>query len=495
MNAAIVITVIAGYFLLLLAVSRLASRRADSSAFVNAGRRMPWPVVAFGMIGAAISGVTFVSVPGMVVSSGYAYLQMILGFVVGYAVIAFALIPMFYSRGVISIYSYLETRYGRSTYRSGAWFFLISKMLGAAVRFFVVCVVLQELVFGPAGIPFTFNVIVTIALIWLYTARSGVKAVIWTDTLKSFCLIMSVVLCIYFIADNLGHDLKSLTSAVAAHSTSRVFFFDDPLSGSYFWKQFVAGVFLAIAMTGLDQDMMQRTLACPDYRRSRKNLLVSSLLQLVVVALFLVLGTLLVMFVEHTPGMEMPDKTDSLFSLVATHPTMPVAVGVLFILGLVSAAYSAAGSALTSLTTSYTIDIMGLGDPSHPRHVAVRRRVHIAMSCVMGLIIIAFYYISNSDAISAVYTLASYTYGPILGLFAFGMMCRRPVRDSLVPLVCVASPGLAWATTWLLRHFTGYETGFELLLINAAYVMAGLTVLSKSVNDIHFKTASKKQKA
>lgn len=478
MNATIIITVIAAYFVLLLVISRLASRRADSASFVNAGRRMPWPLVAFGMIGAAISGVTFVSVPGMVAANGYAYLQMVLGFIVGYAVIAFALIPMFYSRGVISIYSYLETRYGQSTYRSGAWFFLISKMLGAAVRFFVVCVVLQELVFGPVGIPFTFNVIVTIALIWLYTARSGVKAVIWTDTLKSFCLIMSVVLCIYFIAENLGHDLPSLTKAIAAHPTSQVFFFDDPLSGSYFWKQFVAGIFLAIAMTGLDQDMMQRTLACPDYRQSRKNMLVSSLLQLIVVALFLILGTLLVMFVEHTPGMEMPAKSDSLFSLVATHPSMPVVVGALFILGLVSAAYSAAGSALTSLTTSYTIDIMGLNDPSHPRHVATRRRVHIAMSCVMGLIIIAFYYISDSDAISAVYTLASYTYGPILGLFAFGMLCRRPVRDRWVPLVCILAPGLAWVTTWLLKRFTGYETGFELLLINAAYVVVGLLLLS-----------------
>ncbi len=474
MTPAIVITVIAGYFALLLIISRMASRKADGSSFVNAGRRTPWPVVAFGMIGAAISGVTFVSVPGMVAAGSYAYLQMVLGFIVGYAVIAFALIPMFYRRGLISIYGYLESRYGRSAYRSGAWFFLLSKMSGAAVRFFVVCVVLQELVFGPLGIPFIFNVIVTIALIWLYTARSGVKAVIWTDTLKSFCLIMSVILCIYFIARGMGNDLSSLAGAVADHPTSRVFFFDDPMASGYFWKQFVAGIFLAIAMTGLDQDMMQRTLACPDYRQSQKNMLVSSLLQFVVVALFLVLGTVLVMFVENTDGVGMPARSDSLFSVVATHGSMPVIVGVLFILGLISAAYSAAGSALTSLTTSYTIDIMGHNDPSHPRHVTVRRRVHLVMSCVMGLVIIAFYYISNSDAISAVYTLASYTYGPILGLFVFGMISRRRVRDRWVPLVCVLAPVMAWMTTRLLDHLTGYQTGFELLLINAGYTIAGL---------------------
>lgn len=479
MTPAIVICVIAAYFVLLLVISRLASLKSDASTFVNAGRRTPWPLVAFGMIGAAISGVTFISVPGMVAGSSYAYLQMVLGFVVGYAVIAFALIPMFYKRGLISIYGYLEGRFGRSTYRSGAWFFLLSKMLGAAVRFFVVCVVLQELVFGPLGLPFVFNVIVTIALIWLYTARSGVKAVIWTDTLKSFCLIMSVILCIYFIASGMGHDVPSLAREVWRHPTSRVFFFDDPLSGSYFWKQFVAGIFLAIAMTGLDQDMMQRTLACPDYRQSRKNMIVASLMQVVVVFLFLVLGTLLVMFVDNTESLDMPAKSDSLFSLVATHESMPVAVGVLFILGLVSAAYSAAGSALTSLTTSCTIDIMGHNDPSQKGHVAMRRRVHVAMSCIMGLIIIAFYYISDSDAISAVYTLASYTYGPILGLFVFGMMCRSRVCDRWVPLVCVLAPVLAWATTRMLDHMFDYKTGFELLLINAAYTVGGLILLVK----------------
>ncbi|MDE6832311.1 MAG: sodium:solute symporter [Muribaculaceae bacterium] len=479
MKPSIVIIVIAAYFLLLIAISYVAGRRAGSSTFFGAERRTPWPIVAFAMIGASISGVTFVSVPGMVAANGYAYLQMILGFVVGYALIAFALIPMFYRRNLISIYTYLQQRFGDSTYRSGAWFFFFSKMLGAGVRFFVVCVVLQELVFGPLGIPFSFNVIVTIALIWLYTARSGVKAVIWTDTLKSFCLIMSVVLCIYFIARGMGHDTGSLASAVGGHPTSRIFFFDDPMSGNYFWKQFIAGVFLAVAMTGLDQDMMQRTLACGDYRQARKNLIVASMMQLIVVALFLVLGTLLVMYVESRHDLAMPQKSDNLFALVATHSDMPLIVGILFILGLISAAYSAAGSALTSLTTSFTIDILDATRYPDRKLNRARRITHLAMSACMGAIIICFYYISDSDAISAVYTLASYTYGPILGLFTFGMMSRRPVRDRLVPIACIAAPILAWATTRLLASTVGYHTGFELLLLNAAYTVIGLIILSK----------------
>lgn len=480
MSPWIVIITIAAYFIVLLAISWLASRKSDNSTFFTGDRKAPWPLVAFAMIGAAISGVTFVSVPGMVVNSGYSYLQMVLGLMVGYALVAFVLIPMFYKRNLISIYGYLEDRFGRSTYRTGAWFFFLSKMLGAAVRFFVVCVVLQELVFHPLHIPFEFNVIVTIALIWLYTVQAGVKAVIWTDTLKSFCLIMSVVLCIYFVAQNLGYGFGDMVKNVADHDSSKLFFFDDPKSAGYFWKQFIAGVFLALAMTGLDQDMMQRTLACKDSRESQKNMIVSGVLQFFVVALFLILGTLLVMFLDKN-GVEHPEKTDQIFSLVATHDSMPLIVGILFIVGLIAAAYSAAGSALTSLTTSFTVDILD----GHKRYAdndrkltSVRKRVHIAMSAVMGLVIIAFYYWSNQDAISAVYTLASYTYGPILGLFAYGMFCRKPVHDKWVPAVCVLAPVLSWCVQWALREAFGYHTSFELLLINAGITIIGLMLLS-----------------
>ena len=272
-QALIVILTIVGYFGLLMLVSYFASRGSDNSTFFTGKRQAPWPLVAFAMIGAAISGVTFISVPGMVAAKGYAYLQMVLGFIVGYFVIAFVLVPLFYKKNLISIYGYLEERFGRSTYRAGAWFFFVSKMLGAAVRFFVVCAVLQLLVFAPLHIPFIFNVIVTIALIWLYTVQGGVKTLIWTDTLKSFCLIMSVILCIYFVATNLGFNFGEMASSIRNHDKTQMFFFDNPMEATYFWKQFLAGVFMAIATNGLDQDMMQRNLACKNTAQSQKNMI------------------------------------------------------------------------------------------------------------------------------------------------------------------------------------------------------------------------------
>lgn len=478
MTPTIVIITIAAYFALLMGISWFASRGSDNSTFFTGNRQAPWGLVAFAMIGAAISGVTFISVPGMVVGKGYAYLQMVLGFIVGYFAIAFVLVPLFYKRNLISIYGYLEGRFGRKTYRTGAWFFFVSKILGASVRFFVVCAVLQLLVFSPLHIPFEFNVIVTIALIWLYTVQGGVKTLIWTDTLKSFCLIMSVILCIYFVARNLGFGVADTVKAISDHHTSRMFFFDNPMEGTYFWKQFLAGVFMAIATNGLDQDMMQRNLACKDSRQSQKNMIVSGITQFFVIALFLLLGTLMVIFMERN-SIEMPAKTDDIFGMVATHDSIPVIVGILFVVGLISAAYSAAGSALTSLTTSFTVDILGAHKTDNQQRLTrTRKMVHIAMSVVMGLVIIAFYYLSNADAISAVYTLASYTYGPILGLFVYGLFGKRPVRDRLVPVVCILAPALSWTTQWLLHRWFGYETSFELLLMNAAYTIIGLAVLS-----------------
>lgn len=472
MTPAIVITVIACYFALLLGVGWLAGRRTrrdDNRTFFTGGRRAPWPAVAFAMIGAAMSGVTFISVPGMVVGKSFAYLQMILGFIVGYLLIAWVLVPMFYKRRLLSIYGYLDERFGTRTYRAGAWMFFISKITGASVRFFVVCATLQVLVFGPLGIPFEVNVAATIALIWLYTARAGVTAVIWADVLKTFVLLLSVGLCIVFIASALGLGLGDVAATVREHPASQAFFFDDPRSAQYFWKQFLAGIFMAIATNGLDQDMMQRNLACRDSASSRKNMIVSSVLQFFVVSLFLVLGILLMLYASHT-GMAIPEKTDELFGLVACSPAMPLAVGILFVLGLTSAAYSAAGSALTSLTTSFTVDILGAAsDDADPARLARKRRmVHLGMSALMGLIIIVFYRMSSSDAISAVYTLASYTYGPILGLFAYGMCCKRSTIDALVPYICVAAPVLSWLTSRALYLLWGYETGFELLIINAA---------------------------
>ncbi len=480
MQPTAVIITVCSYFAMLLLVGWLASRKGGGNAtFFTGGRRAPWPVVAFATVGAAISGVTFISVPGMVATKGYAYLQMVLGFIVGYAVIALVLVPVFYKKNLVSIYGYLDERFGRQAYRAGAWMFFVSKMLGASVRFLVVCAVLQALVFEPLGIPFVINVGLTIALIWLYTYRGGVKSVIWTDCLKSFCLIASVLLCIWFIARELGFGVGEMISAVKEHPSAHFIHLGDPMSDLYFWKQFVAGVFMAIATNGLDQDMMQRNMACRDSRSARKNLIMSGVMQFFVVGLFLILGTGLLLYCERT-GIALPEKSDELFSVVATRNAMPAIVGVLFVLGLISAAYSAAGSALTSLTTSFTVDILdGPSRMNDERLDVVRRRVHVAMSILMGIIIAGFYYASNADAISAVYTLASYTYGPILGLFAYGLLCRRSVRPRAIPVVCVAAPMLSWITQWSLHRLFGYSTGFELLLMNAGYTVLLTFIASK----------------
>lgn len=470
----IVLATIIGYFILLFLVSWFASRKSDASTALTGGREAPWYIVAIAMIGAPISGVTFVSVPGMVEAKSFSYMQMVLGFAVGYFAIAYVLVPMFFKKNLVSIYGYLQERFGANTHKTGAWFFFVSKMLGAAVRFFVVCVTLQTLVFEPLGIPFIVNVIATIALIFLYTLQGGVKTVIWTDTLKSICLILSVVLCIVFVASALNFDFGALCSAVAESDKSRIFFFDNPSEGTYFWKQFLAGVFMVIATTGLDQDLMQRTLASKNVNESKKGLIVSGITQIFVVGLFLVLGTILSLYVANK-GITF-EKTDEIFGLVAFDGGMNVIVGILFIVGLVSAAYSAAGSALTALTTSFTVDILNrrADDASL---ASTRKLVHIGMAVMMGIVIYVFYIISSQDAISAVYSLASYTYGPILGLFVYGMFIKGSVRDKFVPVVCVIAPVICFALQWAMKEYCAYEIGFELLLYNAAFTVLGLLLL------------------
>lgn len=475
----IVLATIIGYFILLFVVSWLASRKSDANTALTGGREAPWYIVAIAMIGAPISGVTFVSVPGMVAAKSFSYMQMVLGFAVGYFVIAYVLVPLFFKRNLVSIYGYLEERFGGKTHKTGAWFFFISKILGAAVRFYVVCVTLQALMFEPLGIPFIVNVLVTIALIFLYTLQGGVKTVIWTDTLKSICLILSVVLCIFFVGQALNFDFTGLCSAVASSDTSRIFFFDNPSEGTYFWKQFLAGIFMVIAMTGLDQDLMQRTLASKNVKESKKGLIVSGITQVFVVGLFLVLGTILTLYMSKM-GLNYDKSTDEIFGIVAFDSKMSVVVGILFILGLVSAAYSAAGSALTALTTSFTVDILESNKKEDEATLGkTRKKVHIGMAVMMGIVIYVFYLISSQDAISAVYSLASYTYGPILGLFVYGMFIKGDVRDKLVPVVCVLSPILSWVLQWALLKYCDYTMSFELLLFNAAFTVIGLLLLRK----------------
>ena len=470
-----VMAVIAAYFAVIFIVSRLSGK---GGADFYGGRKSPWWVVAIAMIGACMSGVTFVSVPGMVAVSGLGYLQMCLGFMVGYVVIAFVLMPLYYRLGVVSIYQYLEQRFGVSTYKTGAWFFFISKMLGASVRLFLVCVALQLLVFDPLGLPFALNVVVNVAIVLAYTFRNGVRSVIWTDTLKTVCMVVAVVLSIVFIARNLGLSFSGVVASIRGSEMSRIFWFDDVNHPQYFWKQFLGGLFTVIATTGLDQDMMQRALSCKDHRDSQKNLLVSTVLQTVVIFLFLCLGVLMYQFAAATGISATGDK---LFPTVATGGGLPGIVGILFIVGLVAAAYGAGGSALTSLTTSFSVDILGLGaavkgaDGDADR---IRKRVHVGMAVCMALTIIIFNALNSTSAIDAVYKVASYTYGPLLGLFAFGIFSKRAVRDRWVPLVALLAPALCLVLQLNSeRWFGGYKFSYELLLLNAAFTILGLCCL------------------
>ncbi len=428
-----------------------------------ATRSTAWWKVAIAMIGSCLSGVTFVSVPGMVGSVEWGYLQMCIGFFLGYLVIAFVLAPLYFRLNVVSVYEYLEKRYGTASHKTGAWFFFLSKMLGASVRLFLMIATLQLLVASPAGIPFWVTVLVVMVLEWLYTVRGGVKAVIGLDILKTVSMLVAVILCIILIGREVGKPDTSLM---------RVFYFDDVNHPQYFWKQLVGGLFTVVAATGLDQDMMQRTLACKSIRDSQKNLIVSVLLQIVVISLFLFLGVYLYQFAA-LHGIQAAG--DAIFPAVTWSGMLPASglVAALFIVGLVMAGFPAGGSALTSLTTSFTIDILGGKEDK-------RTWVHTGMAVLMGVCILVFNAVNSTSVIDAVYRLASYTYGPILGLFAFGLLCKKQVRDAWVPVVAVLAPILCLvldvnSEAWL----NGYHFSYELLLMNAVFTFIGLICLIK----------------
>ena len=472
----VILTALA-YFVVMFTVSWISSRNADNAGFFNGGRKAPWWIVAIAMLGAPMSGVTYVSVPGMVGVGGTAmgYIQMVLGFFVGYIIIAFVLTPIFFKMNMVSIYQYLDDRFGVSSHKTGAWFFFISKILGAAVRLFLVCVTLQLMIFEPLHLPFILNVVISMAIVLLYTFRGGVKSVIWTDTLKTVCMIVSIVLAIVFIAKDLGLNLSGVVQTVRESAYSKMFFFDDVNHPEYFWKQFLAGAFTVIAMTGLDQDMMQRTLSSRNAKDSQKNLITSGLLQIPVIFLFLCLGVLLYLFADKKGISEVGD---TLFPAVATGGYLPAIVGVLFVIGLVSCAFAAGGSALTALTTSFTVDIIGTKGKSEEQVTSVRKKVHLLMAFLMGVVIFVFYLLNTKSAIDAVYKLASYTYGPILGMFAFGIFTKKKVNDKWVPLVAIIAPVLCFILqSNSERWFGGYKFSYELLLFNALFTILGLCLL------------------
>jgi SSS family transporter len=476
MNPLTILIVIACYFALLFFISYLAGRKADNAGFFSGNRSSNWLLVAMSTIGAAISGVTFVSVPGMVATSGWAYMQMVLGFTVGQFLIAYVLIPLYYKFNLTSIYQYLQQRFGMGTYKSGAWLFFVSKMLGASVRLFVVSEVLQLLVFDKFAVPIPFwvNAIITVLIVYLCTFKGGVKSLIWTDLLKTCCLILSVALCIYFVL-RAGVNIEGWTSS----EMTRTFFFDDPKSGNYFWKQFLAGIFLVIATTGLDQDLMQRTLSCKNPRESQKNLIVGALMQIVVIGLFLFLGYLLYTYAAQTGVAEVASlKGDEVFPFLATGNYFPVIVGVLFIIGFIAAAYSAAGGALTALTTSFTVDI--LNKEKADNLTKIRTWVHIGMAILMAVCIYVIHLLNDDSVIQTVYKVASYTYGPLLGMFCFGIFTKKQVRDRWIPIAVIAAPVITWIIDVNSKEwFNGYEFSHERLILNAALTALGMLLLIK----------------
>ena len=420
------------------------------------------------MVGASISGITFVSVPGMVMKTDMTYLQMCMGFILGYFVIAFVLLPVYYRLNLTTIYTYLKQRLGIRSYKTGASFFLVSKMTGAAVRFYVVCIILQKFVLDGVGIPFPVTVVAMVALIWLYTRRSGIKTLVWTDTFQTFCMFAALILIIYNVINALGMSVGEAASAIVSDSHSRVFVFDNWVSKQNFWKQFLSGVFVAVVMTGLDQDMMQKNLTCKSLRDAQKDMCTYGFAFVPANLLFLALGILLMMLAGKT-GVALPAQGDDLLPMFAATGRLGDTVVVLFTIGVVAAAFSSADSALTALTTSFCVDIVGRQDDEQ-----LRRRAHIGIAVVFILFILAFRAVNSTSVIDAIYILCSYTYGPLLGLFAFGPLTHRKPNDRWVPYICIASPIVCYILDVTVSAATGYKFGYELLMLNGLLTFAGL---------------------
>lgn len=464
----IIITVLL-YFAALMLFSRITARHGDNNqTFFRANRRSPWYMVAFGMIGASISGITFVSVPGMTMFTGMTYVQMCIGFILGYFAVAFVLLPVYYRLNLTTIYTYLKERLGMRSYKTGAWFFLISKMTGAAVRFYVVCIILQRFVLDAIGVPFALTVVAMVALIWLYTRRGGIKTLVWTDTFQTTCMFAALILIIYNVMGQLGMSATDAVKAIATDEHSRMFVMDDWISKQNFWKQFLSGAFVVIVMTGLDQDMMQKNLTCRTLREAQKDMCTYGFAFVPANILFMALGVLLMQLAQKD-GIALPASGDELLPMFAATGRLGSTVVVLFTIGIVAASFSSADSALTALTTSYCVDIRQReGDEQ------LRRRAHIGIAVVFGLFIMLFKTLNSTSVIDAIYILCSYTYGPLLGLFAFGLFTRRKPCDKLVPYIAVASPIVCFALEKTAMQCWGYKFGYELLMINGLLTFMGL---------------------
>jgi Na+/proline symporter len=467
--------ILSAYFLMLILFAIFTSKGSSNSDFFQAGKHSPWYLVAFGMIGASLSGVTYISIPGYVGQAGWSYFMMVIGYWFGYWVIRKYLLPLYYEQGLVSIYGYLKNRFGQSTYFTGAFFFLLSRSIGSAFRLFLVAIVLQLAVFEPLGLPFELAVICTVFLIWVYTFKGGIKTIVLTDTLQTIAMLVAVILTIYMIGDALQLKGMDLIQHIIDSPKSQIIY-TDPLDARFFLKNLVAGMLITIVMTGLDQDMMQKNLTCRTLAESQKNMLWFSWILIVVNLMFLSLGTLLYSYADAT-GFPIPQKSDDLFPALAFGP-LGTAAGIVFLIGVTAAAYSSADSALAALTTSFCVDILAMNQEESRKNRRTRMRVHLGFTLLIALMVIAFKWINDQSVVSAVFTAAGYTYGPLLGLFAFGLFHKTQPSDRRIPLVCLASPFL----TWLASHYSpvllgGYRFGFELVLLNGLITYSGLWLL------------------
>jgi len=497
MTPTLIITVLILYFIVLIAISYFTSRKANNDSFFLGERKSPWYIVSFGMIGASLSGVTFISIPGWVgnESNQFSYMQAVLGYLVGYFIVAYVLIPLYYKLNVTSIYEYLNQRFGYWSYKTGASFFLVSRIIGASVRLLLVANVLQSILFDEWGVPFEFTVIISVLMIWLYTNRGGIKTIIWTDTLQTAFMLSSVLLTVWFISDALDlSDKEGVVNAVTNSAYSKIFFFDDINNSNFFWKHFLGGIFITIGMTGLDQDMMQKNLSCKNTNEAQKNMISMAFVLVAVNFIFLGLGALLYMYAaQNNVAVE---SSDLLFSSVAMSDSAGPIIGVLFLLGLIAAAYSSADSALTSLTTSFSVDFLGVKDVtqnSQKDNERKRKFVHLGMSFVIILTVILLKKFTDESAIGLLMKFAGFTYGPLIGIFFFGIIFKRKVKDRKVPFLSVISIGITFVLWYYsagapggsvvdgqnMGVFGAYKFGFEIIILNAMTTFFALFLFSK----------------
>lgn len=479
-----ILVTITCYFTALLLIARITGYKSDSNAaFFKGENKSPWYVVSFGMIGASISGVTFVSVPGMVREMDMTYLQTVFGFFFGYMIVAHVLLPLYYRLNLTSIYGYLGTRIGIHSYRTGSFFFLLSRMLGTAAKLYLVCLILHTYVFQGLHVPFWVIAVGSVALVWIYTHKSGIKTIVWTDTLQTFCLIAALLFIIYFTIQKLDIGFNGIVQAIQESEHSRIFVFKDWISRQNFFKQFFSGIFIVIVMTGLDQDMMQKNLSCRNLHEAKKNMYCYGFSFIPLNLLFLCLGILLLTLADKMQ-LELPVMNDDILPMFATQGYLGQAVLVLFTIGIIAAAFSNSDSALTAMTTSVCVDLLNTQKDTEEIARRKRRRVHLLLSALLAFFICLVEMLNNKSVIDAIYIIASYTYGPLLGMFAFGLFTRKQTNDRLVPFIAITSPLLCYAADWWINKEFGYKFGYELLMLNGALTFAGLMTLSTKKNQL-----------